>query len=148
MPCLWQALQPSMLHVCATQAHHCSSLHTEQSHSPRLPCADLGASALQLFAHVIAYLRAVHYHEPEPDLPRGAANLELLVREANFYALPGLAQAAQVLHRTCTCCCCTYRVPMLHSPRFQLARVSLCCQRLGCVPVFSMGKQNVLRRWV
>lgn len=65
----------------------------------------LEPAALQLFAHVIAYLRAVHYHEPEPALPKGAANLELLVREANFYALPGLAQAAQVLRRACMCCC-------------------------------------------
>ena len=46
----------------------------------------------------MAYLRAVHYHEPEPELPQGAANLALLVREANFYALPGLARAAQVPH--------------------------------------------------
>lgn len=64
---------------------------------------------------MIAYLRAVHYHEPEPDLPKGAANLELLVREANFYALPGLAQAAQVFRTTCMCCSELMSVYAMHT---------------------------------
>ena len=64
---------------------------------------------------MIAYLRAVHYHEPEPDLPKGAANLELLVREANFYALPGLAHAAQVFRTTCMCCSELLSVYAMHT---------------------------------
>lgn len=52
----------------------------------------------QLFEHVIAYLRAVQYQEPEPDLPGSAKDLALLLREAKYYALPGLAQRIQVTH--------------------------------------------------
>lgn len=71
---------------------------------------------MQLFAHVIAYLRALHYQEPQPQLPKSAADLKLLVCEATFYALPGLAAAAQVcelqgpeslkIHISCTASLC------------------------------------------
>lgn len=56
----------------------------------------------QVFRTVMAYLRALHYHEPEPELPGSTADLALLVREANFYTLPTLASRAQVrLLETC-----------------------------------------------
>ena len=53
----------------------------------------------QVFDHVIEYLRTVRFSDAELPLPRGRAELALLVREADFYGLPGLS--AKVLRRRC-----------------------------------------------
>ncbi len=46
---------------------------------------------MQVFDHVIEYLRTVRFSDAELPLPRGRAELALLVREADFYGLPGLS---------------------------------------------------------
>ncbi len=47
--------------------------------------------SVQVFDHVIEYLRTVRFSDAELPLPRGRAELALLVREADFYGLPGLS---------------------------------------------------------
>ena len=49
----------------------------------------------QVFDHVIEYLRTVRFSDAELPLPRGRADLALLLREANFYGLPGLSAKAR-----------------------------------------------------
>ena len=49
---------------------------------------------MQVFDHVIEYLRTVRFSDAELPLPRGRADLALLVREADFYGLPGLSAKA------------------------------------------------------
>ena len=45
---------------------------------------------------MIEYLRTVRFSDAELPLPRTRAELALLVREADFYGLPGLS--AKVRH--------------------------------------------------
>ena len=53
------------------------------------------AHARQVFDHVIEYLRTVRFSDAELPLPRSRADLALLLREANFYGLPGLSVKAR-----------------------------------------------------
>ena len=46
---------------------------------------------VQVFDHVIEYLRSLRYNDAELPMPLEHRDLTLLVREADFYGLPDLS---------------------------------------------------------